>query len=184
LNSAKPSCPPCLLVGIGRCLAALSPPKNRTCIFQRIRLEHRTTHCSHTPGTLTGYPVGDPCSAHRAYQHAEYSSTRILLHVTSQEPTTSPRCECPLDYWKPHQQDHCGPPTYLRRLLKWFASGSRAPTPEGSLLPFGQGTVATPIHPITGRPSLPPSSSTRSPIGSSCESLSLTGGLRAYHVPR
>src|SRR5262245_57029271 len=45
-------------------------------------------------------------------------------------------------------------------------------SPEGS----------TPIRPITGRHSLPPSSFTRSPIGSSYDSLSLAGGLRAYHV--
>src|SRR5262249_20852834 len=41
---------------------------------------------------------------------------------------------------------------------------------------------STPVRPITGRRSLPPSSSTRSPVGSPCGSLSLTGGLRAYHV--
>jgi hypothetical protein len=45
------------------------------------------------------------------------------------------------------------------------------------------GGVATPIRPITGRPSLAPSSFTRSPIGSPCGVLSLAGGLRAYHVP-
>jgi len=41
---------------------------------------------------------------------------------------------------------------------------------------------STPIQPITGRHLLSPRSSTRSPIGSSYDSLSLAGGLRAYHV--
>src|SRR5581483_12303494 len=46
-------------------------------------------------------------------------------------------------------------------------------SPQGSTL----------IRPITGRLSLAPSSLTRHPIGFSCESLSLAGGRRAYHVP-
>src|SRR5713226_7539701 len=53
------------------------------------------------------------------------------------------------------------------------------------MLPGG----STPIRPITGRPSLAPSSSTRSLIGFSHETLSCmttgchAGRLRAYHVP-
>jgi len=74
------------------------------------------------------------------------------------------------------------PPTVLHHSLRRLADGSRPPTPEGSLLPFGWGDVATPIRPITDRHSLAPSSSTRNPIGSSYDSLSLAGGLRAYHV--
>jgi len=73
-------------------------------------------------------------------------------------------------------------PTVLHHSLRRLADGSRPPTPEGSLPPFGWGNVATPIRPVTGRRSLPPSSFTRSPIGSSYDSLSLSGGLRAYHV--
>jgi hypothetical protein len=73
-------------------------------------------------------------------------------------------------------------PTVLHPSLRRSADGSRPPTPEGSLLPFGWGEVTTPIRSITGRRSLPPSSPTRSPIGSSYDSLSLAGGLRAYHV--
>src|SRR3954453_7361786 len=42
-------------------------------------------------------------------------------------------------------------PTDLRRPLRRFADGSRPPTPEGILLPFGRGDVATPIRPVTGR---------------------------------
>ena len=73
-------------------------------------------------------------------------------------------------------------PSFLRRLLRRLADRSRPPTPEGSLLPVGWGDVATPIRAIIDRHSLSPSSFTRSPIGSSYDSLSLSGGLRAYHV--
>ena len=73
-------------------------------------------------------------------------------------------------------------PTYLLRPLRRLADGSRPPTPRGSLPPFGWGDVATPIRPITGRPSLPPSSFTRSPIGGSYDPPTPRGGLRAYHV--
>src|SRR5262245_3900526 len=74
------------------------------------------------------------------------------------------------------------PPTSLHHGLRRLADGSRPPTPRGSLPPFGWGDVATPIRPITGRRSLSPRSSTRSLIGSPRGSLSLAGGLRAYHV--
>ena len=73
-------------------------------------------------------------------------------------------------------------PTSLHHSLRQLADGSRPPTPEGSRPAFAGGDVATPIRPVTGRPSLPPSSFTRSPIGSPCGSLSPEGGLRAYHV--
>src|SRR5215831_14433803 len=73
-------------------------------------------------------------------------------------------------------------PTDLQHRLRRLADDSRTPTPEGSLPPFGWGNVTTPIRPIAGRLSLAPSSFTRSPIGSPCGSLSLAGGLRAYHV--
>src|SRR5437899_7997328 len=42
---------------------------------------------------------------------------------------------------------------------------------------------STPIRPITGRPSLAPSSLTRRPIGAPRGVLSRTGRRRAYHVP-
>src|SRR5215468_9523841 len=42
---------------------------------------------------------------------------------------------------------------------------------------------STPIHPITGWPSLLPSSHSRTSIGLPCGSLSLTGDVRGYHVP-
>jgi hypothetical protein len=73
-------------------------------------------------------------------------------------------------------------PTVLHHSLRRLADGSRPPTPEGSLPACAGGDVATPIRPVTGRPLLAPSSFTRSPVGSSYDSLSLAGGLRAYHV--
>ena len=63
-----------------------------------------------------------------------------------------------------------------------LAVGSGPPTPEGSRLAFARGDVAAPIRPVTGRPSLPPSSFTRRPIGSPCGGPTLAGGRRAYHV--
>jgi hypothetical protein len=63
-----------------------------------------------------------------------------------------------------------------------LAVGSCPSTPGGSRLAFARGDLATPIRPVTGRPSLPPPSSTRRPIGSSYGSPTLTGGRRAYHV--
>jgi hypothetical protein len=76
-------------------------------------------------------------------------------------------------------------PTVLLCLLRRLADGSRPPTPEGSRPAFAGSDLATgstPVRPITGRRSLPPSSFTRSPIDSPCGSSSLAGGLRAYHV--
>jgi hypothetical protein len=77
------------------------------------------------------------------------------------------------------------PPTDLLCPLRRSADGSRPSTPEGSRPAFARSDVAigsTPVRPITGRHSLPPSSFTRSPIASPCDSSTLTGGLRAYHV--
>jgi len=53
------------------------------------------------------------------------------------------------------------------------------PLSRGVMLPCG----SIPIRPITGRHSLLPPSPTRTPIGSPCSLLSLTGGVWAYHVP-
>src|SRR5262249_10842431 len=72
-------------------------------------------------------------------------------------------------------------PTVLRRPLRRLADGSRPPTPRGILPPFGWGNVATPIRPITGRPSLAPRSFTRGPIGRPYDLPTPLGGLRAYH---
>src|SRR5215470_13617494 len=72
--------------------------------------------------------------------------------------------------------------TNLLCLPSRLAVGSYPPTPEGSQPAFARGDVATPIRPATGRPSLPPPSFTRRPIGSPCGWPTLTGGRRAYHV--
>jgi hypothetical protein len=58
-------------------------------------------------------------------------------------------------------------------------------TPEGSRPAFAWSDVAigsTPVRPVTGRPSLPPSSFTRRPVGSPHGGPTLAGGRRAYHV--
>src|SRR5262249_1171094 len=55
-----------------------------------------------------------------------------------------------------------------------------SPLSRGVILPEG----STPIHSITERHSLPPSSSTRRPIGAPCGGPTPRGGRRAYHVPR
>ena len=67
------------------------------------------------------------------------------------------------------------------------------PTPVGGRLAcadtrgksarFPGGDVPTPIRPITGRRSLPPSSFTRCPLGGPCGPPTRKGGQRAYHVP-
>jgi hypothetical protein len=88
---------------------------------------------------------------------------------------------------KLHQQERYTPPSYLRCFLKSVCSrftyantrGKSADFRRGMMLPLG----AIPIRPVTGRPSLAPSSFTRRPISISCEQLSLAGRRRAYHVP-
>src|SRR5262249_54107924 len=54
-----------------------------------------------------------------------------------------------------------------------------SPLARGVMLPVG----ATPLHPMTGWPSLLPSSPSRTSIGSPCGSLSLAGDVRGCHVP-
>src|SRR3954466_12742614 len=60
-------------------------------------------------------------------------------------------------------------PTVLLCLLRRLTDGLRPLTPEGSRPAFAWSDVAigsTPVRPVTGRPSLPPSSFTRRPVGS------------------
>jgi hypothetical protein len=54
------------------------------------------------------------------------------------------------------------------------------PLSRGVISPGG----STPLRSITERPSLPPSSFTRRPIGPPCGGPTPRGGRRAYHVPR
>ena len=63
-----------------------------------------------------------------------------------------------------------------------LAVGPHPPTPGGSQLAFARGDVSTPIRPVTGRLSLPPSSFTRRPVGSPHGRPTLAGGRRADHV--
>jgi hypothetical protein len=74
------------------------------------------------------------------------------------------------------------PASYLLCPPSRLAVGSHPPTPGGSQLAFARGDVPTPIRLITGRPSLPPPSFTRRPVGSPCGGPTLAGGRRAYHV--
>src|SRR5437879_4700575 len=70
----------------------------------------------------------------------------------------------------------------LRRLLKVSGDArpdGRLPACAWGMLPVG----ATPLHPITGRRSLLPSSHARTSIGSPRGSLSLAGDVRGCHVP-
>src|SRR5262249_50456776 len=95
------------------------------------------------------------------------------LHVTTAEPATKGRtvvAAAPATVVTTA-------PTLLLGCLRRLADASRAPTPAGSRPGVPGGPVATPIRPLTGRPSLPPASCTRSPSGSPCGSLSRTGGL-------
>ncbi len=55
--------------------------------------------------------------------------------------------------------------------------------PVGRGLTFVPGDVQTRIHTITAWHSLLPTSQAGTPIGSSCDSLSLAGGVPGFHVP-
>jgi hypothetical protein len=138
-----------------------SPPPLRTgrAPFRCIRLKHDTT---------------------RREARGEPPWPGGHLHDTRTEPTPEV-----LRWWQPHQQEPLRPRRHLcfaasRRL----AALSRASTPEGSLLPCGQGNIATPIRPITGRPSLPPPSCTRCPLRSSYDFPCCRGHSRATGLPR
>ena len=119
----------------------------------RVRLRRPTT-----PLTRRGRPIG----------------LGVNLDGTTAEPATE-------DRRRPHLRT-LPSETDLLCLPNRFAVGSCPPTPEGSQPAFARGDVSTPIRPVTGRPSLPPSSFTRRPIGSSCESLS--SARRATGLPR
>src|SRR3954453_20562840 len=98
----------------------------------------------------------------------------VNLDGTTAEPATE-------DRRRPHLRT-LPSETVLLCLPNRFAVGSRPPTPEGSQPAFARGDVATPIRPVTGRPSLPPSSFTRRPVDLPYGGSTLAGGRRAYHV--
>jgi hypothetical protein len=75
---------------------------------------------------------------------------------------------------------------HLLFLLSWFCKFFRRERPVGSLLPFRPGDVAvssTRIHPITGWPSLFPTSSTRNFISFPYGQPAQRAKIRAYQVP-
>ena len=115
---------------------------------------HRPT----TPLTERGRPIG----------------LGVNLDGTTAEPATE-------DRRGPHLRA-LPPETDLLCPLSRLAVGSHPPTPGGSQLALARGDVSTPIRPVTGRPSLPPPSFTRRPVGSPCGGPTLAGGRRAYHV--
>jgi len=106
----------------------------------------------------------------------------VNLDVTTAEPAT----ELPAVAGAAPATAVTAAPTFLLCPLRRLADGLRPPTPEGSLPACAWGNGATPIRPITDRPSLAPSSCTRCPIRSSCDSpcCPQTAGQRAYHVPQ
>ena len=118
---------------------------------------------------------------------AKHAVDLIGLEVTCtlREQSRLPRC---FGGGSRTSKDRCGPADISALLPNagWLSSHVRPHQREvGSLAgrvlsPPG----STPIRPITGRPSLAPSSFTRSPVGSPCGLLSLAGGLWAYHVPQ
>jgi hypothetical protein len=78
---------------------------------------------------------------------------------------------------------HC---RHLPSLLRRLATVSGDARPDGRQPAFAPGDVArgsTPIHPMTGWPSLLPSSHARTPLGLPCGLLSLAGDVRGSPVP-
>jgi hypothetical protein len=67
--------------------------------------------------------------------------------------------------------------------LRWFYKLSCDERPRGSLPAFAWDDIATPIHPITGWPSLSPRSYARTAMGKPCGLLSPKGAIRDFHVP-
>ena len=82
---------------------------------------------------------------------------------------------------RPHQQ--ALPPPTSACLRQRLVELSRAARPEGSLPAFAWDDVATPIRPITRRPSLTPSSSARLRVGRPCGFPTPKGRRWVYHVP-
>src|SRR5262249_2098533 len=133
------------------------PPPLRTggAPFQCIRLKHRTPPLR---VTRRGRPIG----------------LGVDLDSTTAEPATD-------DRRRPHLRT-LPSETDLLCLPNRFTVDSCPPTPQGSPPASAGGDVPPPIRPVTGRPSLPPPSVTRRPVGSPCGRPTLAGGRRAYHV--
>ena len=158
------------LWGSGKEVRSPSPHPLRTvrALFQCIRLKHRTTPRRGTTGRGS---AGPRHHLRDAAAPLALGSTWTLLRQGRLPKFGEGRTRA-----LPHVTDLLCPPSRL-------AVGSCPPTPEGSRLAFARVDVATPIRPVAGQPSLPPSSFTRRPIGSPCGGPTLAGERRAYHVP-
>ena len=115
-----------------------------------------------------------------------------LSQGPSRDPVGHRRSTCTILVWG-RRAEHAGDRTSSEAAV--ICSASRASCSDGlvrrhprEVSPLSRGVIsprAQPLSdPITGRPSLPPSSSTRRPIGSPCGGPTPQGGRRAYHVPR
>jgi hypothetical protein len=146
--------------GSGKEVRSPSPPPLRTARapFRRMQLKHWATHLS------------------------RHAVACIGLEGNLHDTTPGPAAEMPSVAAGAPAGAFTTPPTVLLPCPRRLADGPRAPTPEGSRPAFAWGDVATPIRPITGRPSLAPSSSTRSPVGWPYGLPTPRGRVRAYHV--
>jgi len=142
-------------------------PQIRTCAVKRIRLKHRTTPLRGTTGRGS---TGPRHPLRSAVAPLALGSTWTVLRQSR-----LPKIGGGRTTGVAVRVISALPPSRL-------AVGSHPPTPGGSQLAFARGDLATPIRPITGRPSLPPPSFTRRPVGSPCGWPTLAGGRRAYHV--
>jgi hypothetical protein len=142
--------PPPLRTGRAPFDSSGSSIEQRLCVARPSRF-HRPS----TPLTRRGLPIG----------------LGVNLDGTATEPATEVR-RGPHLRTLPSETCLLCPPSRL-------AVGSRPSTPGGSWLAFARGDLATPIRPVTGRPSLPPPSLTRRPIDPPCGGPTLAGGRRA-----
>jgi hypothetical protein len=129
---------------------------NASAWHDRARLRRPTT-----PLTRRGLPIG----------------LGVNLDDTTAEPATE-------DRRGPHHGHYCPRQIGFAPRAGWLSvpvrqhPGEVGPLSRGVISPRG----STPIRPVTGRPSLPPPSFTRRPIGSPRGWPTLAGGRRAYHV--
>jgi hypothetical protein len=126
----------------------------------------------HTAQALDNAPCGTRCAPDKGH------------------PSTLLRWSQPRNRRKLHRQECCTPPTCLLCFLKSVCQTSHVDQHQREvcrLSPWGDVAAGSiPIRPITERPSLAPSSSTRRRPGSPCGPLSQQviplGRRRAYHV--
>jgi len=150
-----------------------APPPLRTgrAPVQRIRLKHRTTPLRGTTGrgsTGPRHPLRDAAAP------LALGSTWTLLRQCQLPKIgggrTAGRC-------RPRQICFAPRAGWLSVHVRRHP-GEVCPLSRGVMSPRG----STPVRPIAGRPSLPPPSFTRRPVGSPRGWPTLAGGRRAYHV--